>query len=156
MIRRIAQSLVLVCICTIALRAADDPIIGTWKLNAAKSKWAISPAMKSSTLQIENSADGGRKVTGDNESAAGIKGHQETTFKYDGKDYPLTGSSTADTLNVKQVDPRNTTVTYKKDGKVAMTEKSVISADGKTWTRTQSGKDAQGKAGQNVLVYEKQ
>ena len=45
---------------------------------------------------------------------------------------------------------------WKKDGKVVMTGKSVISADGKTTTVTQTGKDPQGRTINNVIIYDKQ
>ena len=34
-----------------ALRAADDPLIGTWKLNVAKSKFSPGPGYKSQMLK---------------------------------------------------------------------------------------------------------
>jgi len=54
------------------------------------------------------------------------------------------------------VNDRQTDVVWKKDGKVAMTGKSVISADGKTTTVTQTGKDPQGRTINNVVIYDKQ
>jgi hypothetical protein len=37
-----------------------------------------------------------------------------------------------------------------------MTGKSVISADGRTTTVTQTGTDAQGRSVNNIIVYDKQ
>jgi hypothetical protein len=37
---------------------ASDPRIGTWKLNAAKSKYSPGPPPKSQTLKIEPSGQG--------------------------------------------------------------------------------------------------
>jgi hypothetical protein len=39
--------------------AADNPYIGTWKLNVAKSKYTPGPAMKEETIRFE--ADGQKR-----------------------------------------------------------------------------------------------
>jgi len=44
----------------------------------------------------------------------------------------------------------------KKVGNVGMTGKSVLSADGKTTTVTQTGKDPQGRTINNVVIYDNQ
>ena len=46
--------------------------------------------------------------------------------------------------------------TKKKGGKVLSTNRSVISKDGKVWTLTAKGRDANGKPTNNVTVWEKQ
>jgi hypothetical protein len=66
--------------------AADDPHIGTWKMNAAKSKSSST----SDTVRFEP-IDNGIKVVGDYVDAEGKIYHEEMTAKYDGKDYPYHG-----------------------------------------------------------------
>ena len=41
----------------------NDPRIGTWKLNVAKSKYSPGPAPQSLTVKVEPSGQGGEKVT---------------------------------------------------------------------------------------------
>jgi len=43
-----------------AVAAADDPIVGTWKLNVAKSRFSPGPPMQSQQVTI----DGDNKVEG--------------------------------------------------------------------------------------------
>ena len=78
-----------------------------------------------------------------------------TTAKFDGKDYPITGSPIADAVSVKRANEREADI-VKKGGKVVMTEKSIISTDGRTTTVTQTGTDPQGRTANNTAVYDKQ
>ena len=62
----------------------------------------------------------------------------------------------ADTRAYRKVNDRTIEVTVKKNGKVIVTARSVVSADGKTRTSTVSGTTAKGKKFNNVAVYDKQ
>ena len=75
---------------------------------------------------------------------------------YDGKDYPFTGSPDADSIALRRVDANTTEATLKKMGKVSLTTKAVVSADGKTRTLTTTGTDRRGQKVNNVAVFEKQ
>jgi hypothetical protein len=77
------------------------------------------------------------------------------TANYDGKDYPITGSLTADTVSLKRNDRHTTVRTDKKGGKVVQTFKRVVSKDGKTMTVTIKGTNASGQPMNNVVVFEK-
>jgi hypothetical protein len=134
---------------------ANDPMVGTWKLNVSKSTYAPGPAPKNAINKFEPWEDG-IKATIDAVDGQGNKIHAEVAAKFDGKDYSVKGSPVADALSLKRVNERQIDVVWKKGGKVAMTGKSVISADGKTTTLTQTGTDPQGRSISNVAVYEKQ
>lgn len=133
---------------------SSDPLHGTWKLNAAKSKFTPGPAPKATSIKYEAAGEG-LKVIVDTESDKG-KGHWEYTANFDGKDYPVTGSPDTDAVSLKRIDKASTQATLKKGGKTMTTNTRVVSADGKTLTITVKGTDAQGKAVDNVQVYEKQ
>jgi hypothetical protein len=79
----------------------------------------------------------------------------QATFKYDGKDYPFTGSPDFDSIAVKRVNGNTVSSEQKQGGKVVGTSKRVISKDGKVLTLTSKGKNAKG-AFENVYVYDKQ
>src|SRR6185503_8799904 len=49
---------------------------------------------------------------------------------FDGKDYPITGDSTSDMRSYKKIGDRVMKITVKKDGKVTLTGRVVVSADG--------------------------
>jgi len=124
-------------------------------LNVFKSTYTPGPVPKSAINKFEQWEDG-IKATIDLVDGQGNKIHAEVAARFDGKDYPIKGSPIADAVSLKRVNDRQTDVVWKKDGKVAMTGKSVISADGKTTTVTQTGKDPQGRTINNVVVYDKQ
>ena len=137
-----------------AVWAATSPFMGMWKLNEGKSKIAAGSA-KNTTVMYEAAGDQ-IKVTVDGVSADGKPLHNEWTGKFDGKDYPVTGDPTSDTRSVKTVNAHTLDLTIKKDGKVTITGKNVVSADGKTRTITTHGTDAKGGKIHNVAVYDKQ
>jgi hypothetical protein len=134
---------------------AKDPSVGTWTLNVAKSKYSPGPAPKSVTRTYTQDAQGiTLKVEG--VAADGSPISQQSTYSYDGKDYPFTGSSSFDTLLVKPGDARNVTFTLKKQGKIIGTGTRTISTDGKILTLSNKLTDAKGIAREAVEVYDKQ
>jgi hypothetical protein len=139
----------------VALFAADNAA-GTWKLNAAKSKFMGSVVVKSQTDVREATPDGGMKVTRTGQLADGTALKGSYTYKYDGKEYPATGLA-FDVLAVKRVDANKTTFEVKRTGgKYHVTGQTVISADGKTMTQTAKGTDADGKPISSTVVFDKQ
>jgi hypothetical protein len=143
-----------VCFFAVAVSFAGNPNMGTWKLNEAKSKLPAT-APKNNTVVYEAAGDN-IKVTVDGTDAEGKPAHNEWTGKFDGKDYPLTGDSSADTRSYKVVNDNTTDLTNKKDGKVTLSGRIVVSADGKTRTVAVSGTDAKGKKVKYTAVYDKQ
>ena len=134
-----------------AFAQSSDPLVGTWKLNAAKSKGA-----KSGTSVIET-AGKGIKMTVDLTPADGAASHWEFTANFDGKDYPVTGNSPWGTMvSVARPNPKTLTITSKQNGKVTTTSTIVVADDGKTRTSTTKGTDIKGQKVDVVSVYEKQ
>jgi hypothetical protein len=134
---------------------AADPAIGTWKLNVAKSKYSPGPVPKSATTTYEESGDG-IKRTGESVDADGKTTAMAYSAKYDGKDYPVTGSDAYDAITIKRINDRTSEATLKKSGKVVSTARRAVSADGKMMTITITGTDAKGQKMKNTAVYEKQ
>src|SRR5260370_12521817 len=134
--------------------AAANPTLGTWKLNESKSK--LSPGLPKNLTVVYEAAGENTKGTSDGVDAQGKPTHNEWTGKFDGKDYPVTGDPTSDTRAIKKIDDHNYELTVKKGGKVTLTGKAVISADGKTRTVTVGGTDAAGKKVEGTSVYHKQ
>jgi hypothetical protein len=146
--------LLTLALCFIATLSFANPNMGTWKLNEAKSKIPAG-APKNTTVVYEAAGDN-VKVTVDGLDGAGKPTHNEWTGKFDGKDYPLVGDSTADTRSYKKIDDRTTELTNKKGGKVNTTGKIVVSADGKSRSVTVSGTDSMGMQVSYTAVYDKQ
>ena len=140
-----------------AVVMAADPFVGTWKLNISKSKYNPGPPPKSSTVNAE-AQDNGVRIVVNGVNSEGKPVHQETTLKYDGKDYPLivTAGPSDITVSVKKVDANTHDLVVKRAGKETQTGREVVSKDGKTMTRTGKGKNLQGQDFNNTLVYDKQ
>jgi hypothetical protein len=135
-----------------ALAQSGDPLIGTWKLNVAKSK---SP-FKSGSTKIE-AAGAGIKLTVDLVGADGTASHWTITANFDGKDSPVVGTSPyGDMAAFTRVDARTIRVVSKQGGKPTVTQTLAVAADGKTRTTTTKGTDAKGQAIDTVAIYEKQ
>ena len=138
----------------LAMCSAQNPMLGTWKLNEAKSK---IPAGSSKNLTVTYATAGDSiKGTIDGVDGQGKPTHTEWTGKFDGKDYPVTGDTASDTRAIKQVDDHHYNLTVKKAGKVTATGKAVIAADGKSRTVTVSGTNAAGAKVESIGVYDKQ
>ncbi len=141
------------CFLAGATCCAADPQMGTWKLNEAKSK--ITPGTAKNTTVIYKSMFGQVKVTSDGIDANGKPAHNEWSGKFDGKDYPVTGDANSDTRSYTKVNDRTLNLAVKKGGKVTVTGRIVVSADGKSRTASVSGTTPKGKKFKNTAVYDK-
>ena len=152
--KRLTMQLTLASFLVATAVLAADPQIGTWKLNEAKSKLGAG-APKNNTVVYEPSGDN-VKVTVDGTDADGKPLHSEWTGKFDGKEYPVTGDPTSDMRSYTRANDRTLTLTAKKDGKVTLSGKVVVSADGKSRTVTTSATNAKGQKISSTAVYDKQ
>lgn len=135
---------------------SPDSNIGTWKLNVAKSKFSPGPAPKSQTLKIEAWGTDGVKFSSDGVASDGKPTHWEFQAKYDGKFVPFKGNPDADMIAYKRIDANTVEATTQWKGVVTGQTKVVVSADGKTRTLTQTGKNAKGETVNNVIVFDRQ
>ena len=149
-----------VCLCvvvfglcpTISAAQPPDPIVGTWKLNLAKSKYA-TPAPKSMTLTVAPAAIGYSMTV----EAIGPDGQPQKwgfTSRYDGSESAVEGNPAIDAV-VARSDGSSGTVECRKAGKVLVTTTSVLSDDGKSLTATVKMLDAQGKELTTLAVYDR-
>ncbi len=134
-----------------------DPWMGTWKVNLARSTYSPGPMPTvAGTVKMEPVA-GGFKTTIDATNVQGQPTHTETVGKFDGKDYPVTGAQTPNTTAAyKRVNGRTFVVMGEVGGKPMVTTRVVVSADDKSLTATQTGKNDRGENVNNVIVAEKQ
>ncbi len=142
------------CFVGVGVCYAADTFIGTWKLNEAKSK--IGAGSPKNTTVVYEAAGDSVKVTVDGTDGDGKPLHNEWTGKYDGKHYAVTGDPNTDTRSYKKVNDHTLTFTNKKGGKVTISGRGVVSADGKTRTVTITGTDSKGKKFTSTAVYDKQ
>jgi len=139
---------------TAAVCLAQGVNMGTWKLNEAKSK-LVPGVAKNHTVMYEAAGDS-IKVTVDGTDSAGNATHNEWTGKFDGKDYPVSGDPMSDARSYRKIGARTLALTIKKAGKVTVTGRIVVTANGKSRIVTTYGTDSQGKKFKNIGVYDKQ
>jgi hypothetical protein len=153
-LRTIVLTLAL-CLIGVTVCYAQNPFIGTWKLNEAKSK--LSPATPKNTKVVYESAGlEEMKVSIDGTDSTGSSTHNEWTGKIDGKDYPVTGDPNSDSRSLKRTGIRKLDFKVKKGAKVTTTGRIIVSEDGKSRTVISSGVDPQGKRFKSTAVYDKE
>lgn len=92
--RAVAKLFVGMAITAIGMFGADSDI-GTWKFNGAKSKSNTSNPLKNRTDVVEATPDGGVKVTRTELRVNGTTCNINYMFKYDSREYPVTGANWA-------------------------------------------------------------
>ena len=144
---------------SVDLRAAYDPLMGTWKLNLENASWQGGttyspgyPVPRSRTCRFEASGAGGVKFISDTVAADGKLRHVEYTVQLDDKDYPVKGDLNSDTVALKRIKPFITAGTSKKAGKVTSTFSVMIWGNGMIMT-IRSKETRNGETYENVELY---
>ncbi len=128
----------------------EELIVGTWNLNVAQSKYSPGPAPRNQKRSYAIHPEGVKATI----TTTYADGHSETiqyVAKYDGIEYPVTGSAEADAIALKRINAYTAEATLTHAGKIIGTARRVISQDGKTMTITFKGSNIN-----NVAVYEKE
>lgn len=124
------------CMATFALRAADNPFIGKWKLNPSKSE--LTDVMK-----IQAAGEKTYAVT---------FGADPETIVADGTDQPGLGGTT---LSITVEDPHTWKVVRKKNGRTIISAVWKLSEDGSTLTDDFTGDQPNGPALRLDYVYKR-
>ena len=153
----VAIAAVLAVVGSYTLRAQNDSLVGTWKLNLTKSKYDPGPAPKSLTRTVAAEGDG-VKYTFAGVADDGTALSYSFTVHFDGKDNPVTGNMPGgvDAISAKRVDSNHYVATTKKGGKEIGTAHVEVAKDGKVTTVDSTGTTASGAKSHDVQVYDKQ
>jgi hypothetical protein len=134
---------------------AIDPVLGSWKLNVARSRFIPGPGWQSQ-IRVYRTTPSGVSVTWTGVDAAGETMHVSYTYKYDGRDYPMAGSASYDTLNATRIDAWTVRSEEKRDGKTVGIAVRTVSPDGKVLTISDEGTNRKGGAFSQLLVFDRQ
>jgi hypothetical protein len=136
--------------------AADNPFLGTWKLNTEKSKYSPGPGPKEATVKFEQDGDKIHRVlTGTNGDGAPL--NEDSSIPWDGKEHLVTTPPAPPIMvAVTELNPHTLHVLVKQEGKLIDTIHVVASKDGKTVTATDTGVNEKGEKVHNVEILEKQ
>jgi hypothetical protein len=153
--------LTVLCTLTLSLFAGADPFVGTWKLNAGKSRLPRdAPSFFFATMQIE-SAGAGLKSTASAADGEGIASDFTFSCQLDGTpcsvtpSTPLRSASAVDTITLKRVDPNTIMATGTRNRKPVYSDRRVVSADGKTMMVVRDGTTPAGKKYETTMVLER-
>jgi len=157
MLVRLIAGFTLALLSPIAANAADDPFLGTWRLNKTKSIIAKDPGVKSKEFVFAPSAEG-VLITETLEmlSENGKKHVSQIPYAY-GKSTPQAGPG-IDALLVVKADSHTAYWTAQAKGQVVSQLQVNLSADGKrmTFRYLWSASDPTGSAFNDRYVYDKQ
>ena len=134
---------------------AADSVLGTWRLNIAKSKFNPGPPPESQTRTYELYRDGIR-TTVRTVYAGGNTAFVQFVSDYSGDQVPISGSPDADMIALKSVDADTAEASLFHAGRAIGRVRRVISRDGQTMTITVELNDVEGVRVTNVQVFEKQ
>ena len=135
--------------------AGADPILGTWKMNIAKSKFSPGPAPKDVTSTYSQEGDWiVMKTEGTDSEGKPIS--RTNRVKLDGNEYPFDGPNGPGKITIRQIDDYHSESVMKLDGGGTITSRSEISKDGKTRTQTSTGTNSKGQKVNSVVVFERQ
>ena len=138
-----------------AVVAQDDPIMGTWKVNTAKTKLPSGESAAALT-RVHEPIPNGIKITRPLRDASGNPTRGTWTLYFDGKDYPVHGDANLDTLALKRIDRYTMEAVAKKDGQIHNRMRWDVTKDGKNLTWTSIRVLPPDRAGTTVRVYDKQ
>ncbi len=152
---RTALLTLVMCLLTGALWAAENPNMGVWKLNEARSKFSPGATKNNTVIYTANGDD--VKVTTDGVDGTNKPVHTDWVGKFDGKDYPVTGDAgSGATRSYKVINERKMELTSKEGDKVVNHGHIEIAKDGKSRTVDLEGTTADGKKMKTKAVYDKQ
>ena len=129
---RLLKMLAVVLAMSLSLFAAESPFSGTWKLNLAKSK--MTPPVPKSDVAVVDADENGLKLNEDIITDKGESLKISYEAKFDGKDYPVTGDPSSDSVSYQRVNANTLKGQTKKAGKVVNDATIVVSKDGKITT----------------------
>jgi hypothetical protein len=132
-----------------------DPVVGTWKLNLAKSTFAGIPALKSQVRTYSQSASD-LTLTMKTVSADGKEINTQATYKLNGKDYPSMGNLDFDSLSGILIDANTAEFTLKRAGTAVGKIRRAVSTDGRTLTINLVLKNASGIQTSALTVFDRQ
>lgn len=142
------------CLIPAGTTFAQAPMMGTWKLDEAKS--TIPAGTLKTTTVIYQPVGPNVKITTDGTDLNGKPLHTVWTGKFDGRPYAINGDPTADSRTYTRVSDRALTFKNTKDGKVVLYGSITVWADGKSRTVNTTEVGPSGHTIDSTSLYNKQ
>ena len=136
-----------------AAPAKDDPILGTWQLNVAKSNYYPGPGPTSETRTYKRGPNG-VEGTIERRFANGRSQRIEYVAEYD-REYPVSGTEEYDHILLKRIDEHTAQAVLSHAGRVYGVTRRVIAPTGASMTITLNRESSTGPNVLNRAVYER-
>ncbi len=136
-----------------ACRSGGEGFRGTWKLNPALSRLNV-PAPQSQVVRITVRGQDVRmeqRIVTDRGERLLIA----VAARFDGRDYPVTGTPFADTVAYRLTGARTIEGVAKKAGRVVVNETAVLAPDGRSLTVTYLSHLPDGRTVTSTAVFER-
>jgi hypothetical protein len=133
--------------------AEQELLIGSWKLDVAKSRYTPGPPPRNETRTYARD-EAGMKGTIRRQRDDGRQEVIEYRADFD-REYPVMGTEAYDTIRLKRIDARTAEAVLSHAGRVFGTARRAISEDGKTLTIAFRQED-QGHLVNNIAIYRKE
>ncbi|MBV8404179.1 MAG: hypothetical protein JO203_08285 [Gammaproteobacteria bacterium] len=156
--KKLASLALLVTMLVAGPAFAADPIVGSWKLNVAKSKFTAGQELTAGT-RTYTEANGVYTLEQKLTHKDGKEASNRVQYS-DGKEMTQTGTGGPAGVTVATLAHKVSANTWdfdlKQDGKVVGHVHRVVSADGKSVTVHNTGMQLSGVMGDETLVFDKQ
>ena len=131
----------------------EEPIVGTWQLNTAKSRYLPGPGPISETRTYKRGPNG---VEGTilRRFPDGRSERIEYVAEYD-REYPVSGTEAYDHILLKRIDERTAEAVLSHAGRVYGIARRAIAPSGNSMTITLRRETASGDVVMNTAVYER-
>lgn len=133
--RKTLYTLLLAAISALCAFASDIPLVGVWKLNPAKSHFSHGDLPLSLVLTITADGPDGIAYSSKNHLVNGSSGGASFQAKFDGKDYPVTGTPSYNMVSLRRINSNTFNVKMKKGADVIVDTTYTVAPDGKSLTR---------------------
>jgi hypothetical protein len=133
----------------------DNPRVGTWKMNVARSTFNDGPPPRSERQICEPIGRDSIRLKIVRVDPSGKEIRSEYSAQYDGKDHPFPGSLW-DTIALKRLDRSTSEAVFKKNGNTVQISTVTVSKDGQVLTLTARSAGVSGHPILHIEVFDKQ
>ena len=133
--QKLIPLLLIVAAAALNALAADIALVGVWKLNPPKSHFSHGDLPLSLVLTITADGADGIQYASKNHLVDGSSGGANFHARFDGKDYPVTGTPSYNMVSVRRINSSTFNVKMKKGGEVIVDTTYTVAPDGKSLTR---------------------
>lgn len=137
--------------------AAEDPLNGTWKIDASKSEFSNGKFPKTMSITITLTVKGDQMIYHSvNDTNKDKPTGSDYTATMDGKPVPLKGSDRFNTVSVRRIGRNQLEILESKDGDVIVGAYWELLPGGKRFVRRGIARGADGKSYEYEEFFDKQ